>query len=91
MILEPPEIEGRFQQDLTLARREYRTSRDAKKACQLLQKSHNSIEGQLLSSLRKYGKDLVGALNTVTQLTRNIVFNRSVSIRFRFHPLLDSS
>lgn len=59
---------GKFQReyDLLLARVEYRASKDAFKACALLNRSGHTIEGQLLMNLKNFGKDLVGALNTVS-------------------------
>ena len=72
MILEPPELNGKFQRDfdLTMARIEYRTSKDAYKAFSKIKRSLQTIEAQLLLNLKKHGKDLVGALNTVILLSR---------------------
>lgn len=67
LILKPPEITGGFLRDfdLVLARQEYMQSRDAHAAFAKLRRSINTIEGQLLLNLKKFGTDLVGALNTV--------------------------
>lgn len=71
LILEPPVADGLFQReyDLLLARIEYKSSKDAHKAFGKIRKSHHTIEAQLLLNLKKHGKDLVGALNTVSSRT----------------------
>ncbi|KAI9561011.1 hypothetical protein GHT06_011967 [Daphnia sinensis] len=72
LILEPPEINGKFQRDydLTLARVEYKSSKDAHKAFGKIKKSIHTIEAQLLLNLKTHGKDLVGALNTIPRNLR---------------------
>ncbi len=68
MILEPPELDGKYQRDydLILARNEWKASGNAHKAFSKIKRSLHTIEGQLLSNLKKFGNDFVGALNTVT-------------------------
>ena len=44
---------------------EWKKSKIAAKALGLINRSIHTIEGQLLLNLKKYGKDLVGAINTV--------------------------
>ncbi|XP_057372375.1 pseudouridylate synthase 7 homolog [Daphnia carinata] len=72
LILEPPEINGKYQRDydLTLARVEYKSSKDAHKAFGKIKKSLHTIEAQLLLNLKKHGKDLLGALNTIPRNMR---------------------
>lgn len=72
LILEPPVADGLFQReyDLLLARIEYKSSKDAHKAFGKIRKSHHTIEAQLLLNLKKHGKDLVGALNTIPRNMR---------------------
>jgi hypothetical protein len=75
LILEPPELRSKFQRDfdLTMARIEYRSSKDAHKAFSKIKRSLQTMEAQLLLNLKKDGKDLVGALNTVSSLLRYII------------------
>ena len=79
LILEPPEANAGFQRDydLVLARNEYRASKDAFKAFKHIKRSLHTIEGQLLLNLKKFGKNLVGALNTVRSLFNTSLFQIS--------------
>ena len=67
LILEPPEHDGKYMHDydLFLARVEWKSTRNAASAVSKIKRSIHTIEGQLLQSLKKFGNDLVGALNTV--------------------------
>ncbi len=84
LILEPPELTGKYQHDFDLikARVEYKSSKDAFKAFNHIKRSLNTIEGQLLLNLKKFGKDLVGALNSVCTTFK---FN---SISFKSHTFI---
>nr|CAH0108075.1 unnamed protein product [Daphnia galeata] len=98
LILEPPEVRSKFQRDydLTMARIEYRSSKDAHKAFSKIKRNLQTIEAKLLLNLKKHGKDLVGALNTIPFSTRydyiqayqRFVWNTVVSKRIsKFGPM----
>ena len=71
LILEPPSSTAGFQKDwdLTLARKEWIATKNAEKALSKVKRSINTVEAQLLINLKARGNDLVGALNTVRNLT----------------------
>lgn len=67
LILKPQEMTGGFLRDfdLVLACQEYLKTKNAHQAFSKVKRSIHTVEAQLLFNLKKYGKDLVGALNTV--------------------------
>ena len=99
LILEPPNATIGFQKDmdLTIGRKVWIATKDAGKALSKIKRSINTVEAQLLLSLKERGKDLVGALNTVrrflltssmTHHNYRIVFEGSSQLEIDLHPRL---
>lgn len=68
LILEPPENPGKYhrEHDLDMARVEYKTSRNAKKAFDKIKRNRFTIEAKILQALSMSSRNLLGALDSVS-------------------------
>ena len=85
LILSPPPTKPnfRFGEDLYMAQLEYKSSKNVGIAFSKINRSIHTIEGQLLFNLKKFNKDLVGALNTVrVQTSSSLIYLKFTQLIF---------